>query len=91
MLHKLFLALTYCLILFSLQAQQKNTTSGEYLFNGKDLTGRKPLNGHAKFKVVNKELVGTTVLNEPAAKGHLLLQDHGNAVPFRSIKIKALK
>ncbi len=35
------------------------------LFNGKDLTGWKQLNGKAKFTVQAGELVGTTVLNEP--------------------------
>jgi len=64
MLHKLILSFTYCLILFSLQSQPKNTASWEYLFNGKDLTAWKPLSGHAKFEVINGELVGTTVLNE---------------------------
>ena len=42
-------------------AQQKWTT----LFNGKDLSGWKQLNGKAKYEVVNKEIVGTTVFGEP--------------------------
>jgi hypothetical protein len=35
------------------------------LFNGKDLTGWKELNGKAKYSVQNGEIVGTTVLHEP--------------------------
>lgn len=35
------------------------------LFNGKDLTGWKQLNGQAKYEVVNGEIVGTTVSNTP--------------------------
>lgn len=35
------------------------------LFNGKDLSGWKQLNGKAKYEVVNGEIVGTTVLNTP--------------------------
>lgn len=35
------------------------------LFNGKDLTGWKQLNGEAKYEVVNGEIVGTTVANTP--------------------------
>jgi hypothetical protein len=35
------------------------------LFNGKDLTGWKQLNGKAKYQVVNGEIVGTTVFKEP--------------------------
>lgn len=35
------------------------------LFNGKDLTGWKQLNGKAKYSIENGEIVGTTVLNEP--------------------------
>src|SRR5687767_10015405 len=35
------------------------------LFNGKDLKGWKQLNGKAKYDVVKKEIVGTTVYNEP--------------------------
>lgn len=37
----------------------------ENLFNGKDLKGWHPLNGHAKFEAVNGEIVGTTVSGEP--------------------------
>jgi hypothetical protein len=35
------------------------------LFNGKDLSGWKQLNGKAKYEVVNGEIVGTTVHGEP--------------------------
>ena len=35
------------------------------LFNGKDLTGWKQLNGKAKYAVQNGEIVGTTVMGEP--------------------------
>ncbi len=35
------------------------------LFNGKDLTGWKQLNGQAKYDVVDGAIVGTTVLNTP--------------------------
>lgn len=35
------------------------------LFNGKDLTGWKQLNGKAKYEVVDGEIIGTTVLNTP--------------------------
>ncbi|TDQ11643.1 3-keto-disaccharide hydrolase [Pedobacter metabolipauper] len=35
------------------------------LFNGKDLSGWKQLNGKAKYEVVNGEIVGTTVSDEP--------------------------
>jgi hypothetical protein len=35
------------------------------LFNGKDLSGWKQLNGNAKYSVANKEIIGTTVFNEP--------------------------
>ena len=35
------------------------------LFNGKDLSGWKQLNGKAKYQVFNGEIVGTTVFKEP--------------------------
>jgi hypothetical protein len=35
------------------------------LFNGKDLTGWKQLNGEAKYEVVDGMIVGTTVVNTP--------------------------
>lgn len=35
------------------------------LFNGKDLTGWKQLNGKAKYEVKNGEIIGTTVFGEP--------------------------
>lgn len=37
----------------------------EKLFNGKDLSGWKQLNGKAKYEVVKGEIVGTTVANTP--------------------------
>ncbi|MGI8598056.1 MAG: 3-keto-disaccharide hydrolase [Chitinophagaceae bacterium] len=41
------------------------TAQWQALFNGKDLKGWKQLNGNAKYKIENGEIVGTTVLNEP--------------------------
>lgn len=35
------------------------------LFNGKDLSGWKLLNGKARYEVINREIVGTTVAGEP--------------------------
>ena len=35
------------------------------LFNGKDLTGWKPLNGKAPYEVKNGEIIGRTVVGEP--------------------------
>ena len=36
-----------------------------HLFNGKDFTGWKQLNGKAKYEVIDGEIVGTTVTNTP--------------------------
>lgn len=41
------------------------SAQSQALFNGKDLNGWKPLNGHAKFEVVNGTITGTTVYGEP--------------------------
>ena len=68
------------------------------LFNGKDLKGWKPLNGHAKYEVVNGAIVGTTVFGEPNSflvtekdYGDFILefdffleQDMNSGVQFRS-------
>ena len=52
-----------CLFTFSgLMAQNDGWVN---LFNGKDLTGWKQLNGEAKYTVENGVIVGTTVLNTP--------------------------
>lgn len=44
---------------------QSSEGGWQKLFNGKDLTGWKQLNGKAKYEVLNGEIVGTTVSNEP--------------------------
>lgn len=67
------------------------------LFNGKDLKGWKPLNGKAKFEVLNGEIVGTTVAAEPnsflateATYGDFVLElefhmsDMNTGIQFRS-------
>ena len=56
-----------CLSLNSF-GQSVNVNSGKNwtnLFNGKDLSGWKQLNGKAKYEVRGKEIVGTTVSNTP--------------------------
>lgn len=52
-------------LLNTLSAQQKNTAEWVSLFNGRDLTGWKQLNGKATYAVLNGEIVGTTVFGEP--------------------------
>lgn len=56
----LLLAVMICQIAFS---QSKDGWVS--LFNGKDLSGFKQLNGKAKYRVENGEIIGTTVFGEP--------------------------
>ena len=55
------------LISFLTLASPIGAASGEWeaLFNGKDLTGWKPLNGQARYEVINGEIVGTSVFGTP--------------------------
>ena len=46
-------------------AAQENKSGVTSLFNGKDLSGWRQLNGKAKYEVRNGEIVGTTVSNQP--------------------------
>ncbi len=57
---KSFLA-TLIVTLFYFFASAQSTA----LFNGKDLTGWKQLNGKARYTIENGEIVGTTVFGEP--------------------------
>ncbi|MEJ7693130.1 MAG: DUF1080 domain-containing protein [Daejeonella sp.] len=57
--------LLFAIILTSLTASAQKDGGWTKLFNGKDLSGFKQLNGKAKYEVKNKEIVGTTVSNEP--------------------------
>ena len=63
---KLSSILTFLVVIIVLPSQAQSSRDGwESLFNGKDLSGWKQLNGKAKYEVKNKEIVGTTVSNEP--------------------------
>lgn len=53
------------LALFILSALISNAQKWTSLFNGKDLKGWKQLNGKAKFRAENGEIVGRTVFGEP--------------------------
>ena len=44
---------------------QTSVSNWKNLFNGKDLTGWKQLNGKAKYSIKNGEIIGTTVFGEP--------------------------
>src|SRR5690349_1339341 len=54
------------LISTSAISQKKSKTKDDWipLFNGRDLSGWKQLNGKAKYEVINGEIVGTSVANE---------------------------
>lgn len=53
----------FILTTFAASAQQNGGWTK--LFNGKDLSGFRQLNGKARYEVKNNEIVGTTVSNEP--------------------------
>ncbi|MXV15724.1 3-keto-disaccharide hydrolase [Hufsiella ginkgonis] len=60
---KIFIGrLSVLLVLFATNAQAQKWTS---LFNGKDLTGWKQLNGKARYEVKDGEIIGTTVAGTP--------------------------
>lgn len=53
----------FCLITWCSNAQKNE--GWQKLFNGKDFTGWKQLNGKAKYTIQNGEIIGTTVTGEP--------------------------
>lgn len=57
----------FTLLLLSSFSSEGQTNKSEWtsLFNGKDLSGFKQLNGKAKYRVENGEIIGTTVFGEP--------------------------
>ena len=61
------LSINLIILLFVAGFSFAGNKSGDWesLFNGKDLTGWKQLNGQAKYEVVNGEIVGTTVADTP--------------------------
>ena len=57
--------LIFASILTSISVSAQNNGGWTNLFNGRDLAGFKQLNGKARYEVKNKEIIGTTVSNEP--------------------------
>jgi hypothetical protein len=53
------------ILILELSAFSAPKEDWQSLFNGKDLTGWKQLNGQAKYEVVKGEIVGTTVFGTP--------------------------
>ena len=53
------------MVLLRLDAAAQKTGDWEYLFNGKDMTGWKELNGKHKWEVRDGMIVGTTVPGQP--------------------------
>jgi len=94
---KIKMTMLSCLLFTMAMAQPKSEWTS--LFNGKDLSGFKQLNGKAKYTVKNGEIVGTTVHGEPNSflateklYGDFVLEldlkmfaDMNSGVQFRSI------
>lgn len=59
----IFPLLFFCVVSLAVRSQQDG--SWTELFNGRDLSGWKQLNGKAKYSVENGEIIGTTVFGEP--------------------------
>jgi hypothetical protein len=58
------ISIVFCFLILP-AFSQTNQPQWENLFNGKDLSGWKQLNGKAKYTVQGGEIVGTTVANQP--------------------------
>lgn len=58
-------SILFVVLSFSVIAQADKDKEWQSLFNGKDLTGWKQLNGKARYEVSNGEIIGTTVTGEP--------------------------
>ena len=63
MMNKSIVLIFSMVIAIGANAQQKNN-EWQSLFNGKDLTGFKQLEGNAKYQVKGEEIIGTTVFGE---------------------------
>jgi hypothetical protein len=63
MMNKSIVLIFSIVIAIGANAQQKNN-EWHSLFNGKDLTGFKQLEGNAKYQVKGEEIIGTTVFGE---------------------------
>ncbi len=62
---KLKFLLCSSILIVSFSSFAQKNAGWKDLFNGKDLSGWKQLNGKARYEVVNGEIVGTTVYKEP--------------------------
>ena len=63
MMNKIIVLIFSLVLAIDVDAQQNNS-DWETLFNGKDLTGFKQLEGKAKYEAKNGEIIGTTVFGE---------------------------
>jgi hypothetical protein len=100
---KIRLVLSFSLFLILATAcGQKQADGWTDLFNGKDLTGWKQLNGNANYEVRDGEIIGTTVSNEPNSflatekdYGDFILElelfldnDMNSGIQFRSLSLE---
>ncbi|HLN72595.1 MAG TPA: DUF1080 domain-containing protein [Prolixibacteraceae bacterium] len=96
-MRKILLPMVFMMLVLTTVAKQND--GWQSLFNGKDLTGWHQLNGKADYRVVNGEIVGTTVANTPNSflatdkdYGDFILEldllvanDMNSGIQFRSI------
>lgn len=62
---KRFFYLPFALLILVTSCSPKKTGGWQELFNGKDLSGWKQVNGKALYEVKNNEIIGTTVMESP--------------------------
>jgi len=90
--------IVFAILLIASMGSAQNSGGWKSLFNGKDLTGWRQLNGQAKYSVSNGEIIGTTVPNTPNSflatdkdygdfvlELDLLVDEMNSGIQFRSI------